>query len=382
MMTKYIFPFLSLSLSLCFLGCEKSAAPTPDKHDHDKRPSVRYDTLAPTSTLMTVNGVALTKAELETTCEIQTALASLSNKKITVEDVKKMQDRIRQGSLRRFLMRTALLGEAARRNLAVAPDELTTFCETFATNVTRRNKRMNFAQIKSRLSPQQALVLEADLKNDCLYQKIYKLLKEESHVDVTAEEASRRYQQLLRYNDKARKAEAEIYQKATNTWQRLNKGENFETLVKSFAGQAPRIDADMEWGTFQLNFFRKDDPKIYNLLKIMRVGQYTPPVEGNGGLIIVRLNHISPPEEADDPNGDYYQLAKIFFQLPEIFDIADEASLQKRLIQELSDEKLERKLLDIQLAAKVDHPNGSIDWRPTPKEVAPAAAHPTQSTTK
>ena len=385
MTTKFFLPLLSLSLSLCFFGCDnKSAAPTtesaaatPNKHNHDSRPSVHYDTLAPTSTLMIVNGVALTKASLEMNCEIQTALASLSNKKITVEDVRKMQDRLRQGSLRRFLMRTVILDEAARRNLTVAPEEFTSFCESFAKNVTRRNKRLTFAQIKSRLSSQQALALEDDLKKDCLYQKIYKLLKDESHVDVTPEETARRYQQLLRYNEKARAAEAEIYQKATNTWQRLNMGEKFETAVKRFAGQAPRIDADMEWGTFQLNFFQKDDPQIYSLLRIMKEGQYTPPIEGNGGLIIVRLNHISPPEEADDPNGDYYQLGKIFFQLPEIFEITDEPSLQKRLIDELSKEKLERKLLDLQLAAKVDHPNGPIDWRPLHK-TSPSALPPIQ----
>lgn len=365
------------ALAAVLVGCDnaqkKPAAPAPApatnataaaEHKHEKRPTVRYETLKPEDVVMSVNEHVLTKAAIEKECEIQIVLAALANKNLTLEQVDRIKARVRDAARKRYLMRFAVLDEAARRGFSVSNEAFAAFCDKFAKNVTRRAKKQTFAQITNRLSSANAKLLTDDLRLDCLYQQTMAVFREECSVAVTKEEAERRFRLITSYNKKAREKEKEIYQNATNVWNRLKGGADFETLVGEFAGQAPEIDADMDWGTFQRGFF-KEDKNIYDAIPKMELGSFSAPIEGNGGLIIFQIVDVQPPTAEAAAGGDFYHLAKIFFQLPIIYDLTDVDALQKQLVKELSDEKLQRKLLDLQLACKVDHPNGAVDMRPS-----------------
>ena len=381
-MKKIIF---ASALAAVLVGCDnaqKPAAPAAAtnatanvEHKHEKRPSVRYETLKPEDVVMSVGEHKLTKASIETECDIQLALAAMANKNLTLEQAGKIKDRVRDAARKRYLLRWAVLDEAERRGYVVSNEAFTAFCDKFAKNLSRRSKKQTFAQITNRLTSAQAQILVDDLRRDCLYQQTQAILREECSVSVTKEEAERRFRLITSYNKKAREKEKEIYQNATNVWNRLKGGADFETVVGEFAGQAPEIDADMDWGTFQRGFF-KEDANIYDAIPKMSVGEFTAPIEGNGGLIIFQVVDIQPPTAEAAAGGDFYHLAKIFFQLPIIYDLTDVDALQKQLVKELSDEKLQRKLLDLQLTCKVDHPNGAVDMRPT----RPALPIPTPAT--
>lgn len=377
------------ALAAALVGCdqpktsanEKSAAPETaqktDEHKHGERlPSVPYSSLKAEDAVIVIDGQALTKGMIENECNIQVVLASIANRNLTVEQGKKIQENVRNRARKNFMLRCAVLNEAARRGMTVTDGEFTAFCTNFAKRITRKSKKMTFDQLQARFTDAEAQSLKDDLRRDCLFQKAHKAFKEECLVAVTKEEAERRFRLIERYNENARKKETEIYANATNAWKRLQKGESFETLVADFAGQAPEIDADMDWGTFQRGFF-KEDPNVYAALEKMGPGEYTPPIEGNGGLIIFQLLEIQPPTAEAAAGGDFYHLAKIFYQLPIIYDLTDADALQKQLVKELSDEKLQRKLLDLQLACKVEHPNGAVNMRSANATLPMAGTMPT-----
>ena len=325
-----------------------------------RKPSVRYDALRPEDAVMTVDGRPLTKAAIENECGIQVVLAALANRKLTVEQSEKIRVGVRNRARKNFLLQQALLKEAARRGLTVSDDEYAAFCTNFTKRLTRQSKKMTFPQVLGRLSAAEAQSLKDTLRADCLVQKVRQALREESRVAVTKEEAARRFRLIESYNAKARAKEKEIYASATNTWKRLTGGEPFEALVDELQGEAPEIDADREWGTFQRGFF-KEDKNVYEALGKLGPGEFTPPIEGNGGLILFQVVDVQPPTEDAAAGGDFYQLAKIFYALPVVYDLTDVDALQARLMKEMSDEKLQGKLNALQLACKVEHPNGAVN---------------------
>ncbi len=365
------------ALFLVFSGCGRTDAPAG--HARSDRPgcatgtcahtnaparraSVKYASLKPSDPIVTVNGVALTKAHLEEECAIQTMLASLANRKLTLEAAEKIASRLRTTAVRRFLLRQAVLAEADRRGISVPDEDFAAFRDRFAAGVGRSTRRFTYAQVTNRLSAAQAAGLDEDLRRDCRYQKMIGLLKKEAEVTVTADEAERRFARIRAYNARAAEAERAAWAEATNVWRRLQGGAPFEGVAAELAGEAPRIDADMAWGTFQLPFF-DDDKALQKALADLKPGAFTPPVPGNNGLIIVQLLERLPPADPQDARGDYLRLAKIFFRLPETFDLTDAAQLKKDLQRELSDEKLQAALNRLQLKMEVAHPMGVVDFR-------------------
>lgn len=377
LMRLFARPSLSLSLAtfLLLCGCGRpdgSASPgdgcasgTPCAHADApaRRASVNYATLKASDPVVTVDGVALTKGQLEDECDIQTALAALANRKFTVENANKLKDRLRQTAVRRFLLRRAVLKEADRRQIAVSDDELEAFRKTFASRVGRKARAFTYAQITNRLSAAQAASLDADLRQDCRYQKAHSILRDESRVSVTPQEAEKRFARIRDYNARAEAAEREAYAAATNAWRRLAGGAAFEDVAAELDGQDSRIVSDMEWGTFQLPFFA-DDPALREALSRMGPGEFTPPLPGDNGLLLVLVQEKLPPSSPADAGGDYYRLARILFRLPETFELTDAERLRKDLERELTDEKLNTTLLRLQANMTVEHPMGVVVFRP------------------
>ena len=344
------------------LGCEKAekladqaASPTPPSESD-------YSVLKSSDVLVTVNGVALTKRDVEEECEIQSALVSLSKKPADAQ-IEKMKARLRSTAIRRFVLRRALLEEAAHRAVSVSDSEFDEFSKTFAKQVLRGLRGGSYSQITNRIGSSLSAVLNSDLRQDCLYKKVYSALREDSCAVISDEEVAERYKQVQAYNVRAAKAEQDIFAQATNVWESLNKGESFEDAVNRLTGQVPQIDVDMEWGMFQRGFFAKDDPEIYAALGKMGPGDYSPPVLGNGGLIIFMVTAITPPDNPTDVGGDRYSLAKIFFALPEKFELTDLDQFRKDLAEELTETKLKTTIQALQDKLVIKYPNGKIVMR-------------------
>lgn len=322
-----------------------------------KRPAVAYASLAPTSAVLVAGGVALTKAQLEDECEIQAVLAGLSRPRLTLDEAERLKANLRANATRRFVLRRAVLGEAARRGLSVSDGEFAAFRSNFVKRVCR--SRPSWAGITNRLTAAQGAALEADLRLDCLYQKAHAALRDECREEVTEKEAQRRFRRVAAYNERARKAEREIHAEATNVWRRLEAGEAFEAACARLAGREPRVEAETEWGSFQMPFF-DDEPAAAAALKALAPGGVTPPLAAFNGLAVLKLLEIVPLDDPKAPGGPRYRLGRIFFQLPETFELTDVAALRRRLADELSDEKLESALLRLQADLEIVHPNGYV----------------------
>ena len=332
-----------------------------------RRASVNYATLKASDPIVTIDGVALTKGQIEDECDIQTALAALANRKFTVQNANQLKERLRQTAVRQFLLRQAVLREADRRQIAITEAELDALRQKFTQRLGREARRLTYAQITNRLSAAQAACLDADLRQDCRYQKTHSLLRDECRVSVTPQEAEQRFARIKAYNARAEIAERETYAEATNAWRRLIGGAAFEDVAADLGGQDSHVVSDKEWGTFQLPFFA-DDPALREALSKMGPGEFTPPLPGDNGLVLVQVLDKIPPANPADAGGDYYRLARILFQLPETFELTDTARLREDLERELTNEKLNSLLLRLQVGMTVEHPMGVVVFRPTSTE--------------
>ena len=351
---------MGLAAAIIVSGCKpepneaKSGGGSVPKSDR-----IEYAALSNDQAIVTVDGVALTKGDLELTCAIRGRLARITDRRLTVEKLEQIKMRTRQQAVREFMLRQAVLSEADRRQIVVDDSEFADFERRFLAGLSKKGKPITMAQVTNDLPAATAAAFVDDLRKDCRYQKLFAIMREEARSQITQAEAERRFATIKRYNERAHREESKIYADATNVYERLKSGETFESLVDEMSGQTPRIDADMDWGTFQREFFA-NDPEIHRLLGEMREGEFSPPVTGNNGLIIFRLNKTIAPDKENDPGGDYYHLGKIFFSLPEFFELTDSTNLRARIEREISEEKFQRKLLQLQASCKVVHPNGVV----------------------
>ena len=109
------------------------------------------------------------------------------------------------------------------------------------------------------------------------------------------------------YNARMVLTNAFVYARATNVWNRLKAGEDFVKLVREETeADAERGDNGL-WGIFDLADLSKE-PELQAALGALKPGEFTPPVEGDNGLMIARLN------EVDDSGG--LEISRIVFRLP------------------------------------------------------------------
>ncbi len=102
---------------------------------------------------------------------------------------------------------------------------------------------------------------------------------------------------------------AAVRERAAEAWRRLAAGGDFAALAREYseADEAPAYD----WGEFALDEF-DDSPELRKALEGMQPGEFSQPVEGDNGLVIVRLTAID-----QDSMPPKYSLDRIFFRLAE-----------------------------------------------------------------
>lgn len=147
------------------------------------------------------------------------------------------------------------------------------------------------------------------------------------------------------YNARMAITNVAIYARATNTWQRLKAGADFESLGRAVTEIEQDREEGLEWTTLTAEEL-KEEPVLGAALKGLKAGQFTPPVEADNGLLIARVDDFNAE------NGSY-ELSRIFFCLPMFLTPASKAEIVAAAEREYAEDLFKKKLSELVQAAGV-----------------------------
>jgi hypothetical protein len=181
-------------------------------------------------------------------------------------------------------------------------------------------------------------------------------------VTVTTQEVVNCQKRLDNYHSRALATNIVIWAHASNVWKKVQSGANFEMMANRYTEDENEPE-DGEWGQFLLSDLA-DEKQLYDVVSRMRPGMITPPIEGDNGLMILKLVSVDE-ESAKNDNGVVnplkvrYELSRIFFRLPEFYEKASFDTIFKTLKGLKEKRSFDKFVNGLRSSAKVSFPSGT-----------------------
>lgn len=192
----------------------------------------------------------------------------------------------------------------------------------------QRNAKQEFVSwgaFLRKLPKENRSVMEERVHAEALQEAVRKWHERNKPISVSDEQIAGFRRRQRDYNARAAATNDFTFALATNVWREIEAGLPFEEAVEKYSTDEEE-SAGGEWGDFALDYFG-DTPDLQRMIVALEPGQMTPPVEGDNGLMIVRLDDIQ-----NDANGaPVYSLSRIFFHLPEFYPELDDEAFAKEI---------------------------------------------------
>ena len=306
--------FIYVALIAVFAGCRQQS----DRH-----------------VVLSVNGHDLTEEMISSRANLMVALRHHRNPKFSDDDALKLRETFRRGYGNVFI-RDAVLADFAKSRGISIPDRILAECRAKAFAAQRNRGDKNFEDMVVRAGVDRR-EFDAQIRTEALVVAVKEHLAQSNPTNFTTAYADDLIKRMKAFNADMVKTNALVYARATNVWMRLNAGADFAQTAKEFT-EVPEEKDDCEWGILDDSFLR-DSPRLLEAVKKLRVGEFTPPVEGDNALLIVRLDGLS--------NDGAYELSRIVFLLPMMLDIASREEIIETAYKEYYDSLYKTTLKDL-----------------------------------
>lgn len=325
--------------------------------------TVRYDDLYGKSVLVTVNGTELIKAKLERDIALRVALAVERNPQVSQAKVEKLKKSLYDGAIENFIQKEAYKSLSRELKVFAGVDDLTEARKRFLRTYLRGQKT-SWERFAAKFDRELLAGLEQDLAFEALKIKVDAKLKECFRKEPSPAEISELMAKHAAYNERAAKENAAIYQNATNLWRQIVADPStnaFEAAVAKYAEGHEHMTTDASWGAFSLVAFA-GERALSRLIPTMKVGDVTPPVEGDNGLVILKLLRVDSASGGEAKADRQYTFAKIFFELPEFFEELGAEQLGKAIAADRAEKAAKEAVASRVKLMKVGYPNGKVKF--------------------
>ena len=243
-----------------------------------------------------LDGRKLTCSDCEAKIALRLKLFRLANPAADEETLSAYETRLRRSAVDRFVEESVVHEESARLKISAHDDEVCVQLD-------------RFAPLLDRLTRDERTLLNAAAREEALACATRQAWMSSCEVSVSPEELQAAQVRVAEYEALVAATNAAVYARATNAWMRLVAGEPFVSVARQF-NEAEGLDpADIEWGDFRLTDLA-DERDLVSAIDRLSVGDFTPPVQGDNGLMIVRM--VARGNE--DPERTI-TLERIFFHL-------------------------------------------------------------------
>jgi len=339
-------------------GCGKEDAAKSDKKDgavvtiiNDKR---TYVELSTNDVLVRVNGTELTKGEVERQIAFRIALAKLRSAKFNATIEARLSRDMRQTCDQQFIMQELLKAYALSNGVTVTEADRAPMRERLVKMYTRGG---NYRKLVKSLSQENKAILGEGVDRELWVQKGRAKLVAANLKPVEDKEISERRAYFTKYNERANAALAKTWEEATNAWKKATGGYPFEKLVEQY-GTVEHVSTDGEWGDLKASDFQ-DDKELFRVMTTTPEGTIPPPFEGDNGVMVVKMLKITPASTEKGQTEPLYRLSKIYFELPEIWEVETDEEIRADIEKIHDREAFQRGITALVNASKIEYPCGT-----------------------
>jgi hypothetical protein len=284
--------------------------------------------------ILIADGKRFTAAERDREIRLRAKIFGLMRPAASIADAERFRKTLADSAEEHFIVESGLLRVAQSRGISVSRDEAATRLAPLASAL-------------GRLDPEERTLAEEIAEREALCARVVESLRSEIDVSVSEEELDAAMERLSAYAEMVAATNALVHARATNVWNEIRCGADFDSMAARWSEDDD--PSPCEWGAFPLAALA-DSPELQRLLPEMAPGDITPPVEGDNGLVVVRLVDV---DRNADPVG--YCLDRIFFKLPECVPTLSRDELAEEIAEERRRSKLAAILRSVREKTVVKH---------------------------
>lgn len=349
---------IAVTAAAMLAGCGENEAAKSDKKDDAvitiTQDSRTYFELSTNDVVVRVNGADLTKGEVERQIAFRLALAAMRPKKPDAQTEARMRNDMLRTCDQQFIMQELMRAYALSNGVTVTEQDRVPMRAQLVRQYARGG---NYRKLVQKLSDENKAILGNGVDRELWVKKGREKLTADNMKPVADEEVAKRRAYFEDYNVRAKAALTKTWADATNVWKKATGGYPFEKLVEQYEnGEVEHVSAEAEWGDIKASDY-KDDKELYRVLTKTPEGCIPPPFEGDNGVLVVKMLKVTPPEEGQaEP---LYRLAKIHFELPEIWEVETDAEIRTDLETIHKREAFQKGIKALVDASKIEYPCGT-----------------------
>jgi len=291
-----------------------------------------------------VNGHVLTATEVSRRAEMMASL--------TVHRTGKTNDAVRirktyQKGYAAFWAEGRVLSDYAKSKGIEIPEKTLEMHRQAAFRNFKTKKDKDYSQLMAAaIKPADRDLWESQVRDEVLRTVLKKHFAEQYPTNFGDAYAVAEIAKMQAHNARMALTNAVQYAKATNAWQRICRGEDFVKVGKETTELEDERDDDCDWLIVDDKYLA-DEPVLTAALAKMKIGDVSPPLEADNGLMIMRLDRI----EGDGAKS----LSRIFFHLPRFLTPAPKEEIIKCAEADYAADLYRRKVAELVAAAKVEY---------------------------
>ena len=331
----YIFAMLAAALAGCSDNSQTPAV-SADNKETAKKP-------AKNRVVITVNGRELRQTNLAERVEMFVKVSTLANPNMTLNEVQRLRKKIRAIMPKMFKREVVLEDFLKSEKLTVAPETLEKAKKGIVASF---RGRLTYDGLRRKVGPALAGILDGFAASQATEITVRRRILEKNPLELAPDYAEKQLALIAKYNAEMALTNAIVYARATNTWEKLKSGADFRAVAREFSEVPREAREGGDWGTLGLQQLEPDED-LAKWAQQLQPGEFSPPIEGDNGLMILRV---------DSKKGEDYALSRIYFRLPMFKEVVSKEELLKLKKQQHDRAVLDKEIKALLKSADVERP--------------------------
>ena len=292
-----------------------------------------------------------TRADMDEFVDLRVTVEYLVNEKFKKGREQAFKRNLITSSINGWIERTLLLQEA--RHLGCEADQKEVEDKVASIMKGLPALRQKNATLAESITEEWMESLRASIRDELMAQAAFKAITAAAQT-VTDDEINLRFRQLADYNDMAQKTNDLVMARATNVWEKLKAGADWDETVTMYT-EEPDTLGHGEWSVFTPDDLERMGNGFDEVVLGLEEGGFSAPIENDNGVMILQLAELL---EGDKSNTHNYKLNRIYFKLPFFYKVPTREEMQKVVSEMHQNEIYGKWLAKAKESVKVEYPSG------------------------
>lgn len=298
----------------------------------------------------TVDGDELKIKDIEAEIALRKAIARLRKRRLTEREENAIASRYSRVAAQAFIEERLLFYYAKEHKLAIPAEER----EKYAFAVAKSCRKKSFEEVLKHLGENERRLIERDIDRVLTINTAKKDIKAQAKITIAPEDVEKARKSIDAANVRAAATNDLVFARATNVWKKISGGElTFAEAAADYTEIPQEMSGGGIWGAFDSAQLAATDEELAKHLENLAIGEFTPPIEADNGLCIIKLDAKKPAKGA---GAFEYDLSRIFFRLAEWYETPTVEEMRDLMQKEAENAAVRRKLEELSRKHRITGP--------------------------